>query len=140
MKRFEFVDHTADVIVRAYGASLAEAFEAAADAMFALITGDAPVAGNQPIEVEVKTIDREGLLVGFLSDLIALSESQQLVLCDMVVTFHGDRRLTATGLGECFDRAKHGEGIQVKGVSYHMLEINEGVAGELSSVQVLLDI
>ena len=58
----------------------------------------------------------------------------------MVVTFHGDRRLTATGLGECFDRAKHGEGIQVKGVSYHMLEINEGVPGELSSVQVLLDI
>ena len=46
MKRFEFLDHTADVILQGHGDTLAEAFAAAADGLFAVITDLDRIAKN----------------------------------------------------------------------------------------------
>ncbi|RME19512.1 MAG: hypothetical protein D6800_14195, partial [Candidatus Zixiibacteriota bacterium] len=43
MKQFEYLDHTADIIVKGSGETLAEAFAAVGEGMIALMTHDAPV-------------------------------------------------------------------------------------------------
>ena len=140
MKSFEFLEHTADTIVKAYGGTLQEAFAAAAEGLFAVITDIEKIKPAEPIEISVESIDREGLLVAFLSELIVRHEVDGIVATDFEVTFTGDNSLRAVGHGEPFDENRHEHGMHVKAVSYHMLEINEGDGDTDASVQVLLDV
>ncbi len=139
-RRYEFKEHTADIIAQAHGDTLEDAFASAAHAMFDLLTDGSEISGNDAVEFEVESIDLDGLLVGFLSELIVLHEADALVFHDFKVEFIDDKRLKATALGEPFDLSKHGGGTQVKGISYHLLEIQRGDAGGPVSIQVLFDI
>jgi SHS2 domain-containing protein len=136
--RYEFREHTADIIIRAFGASLEEAFAAAAGALFDVITDRADISPDEAVTVTVESIDREGLLVALLSELIVRFEVDGWVLSDFEVAFTSATSLRVTGRGERFDREKHGHGIQVKGASYHLMEIND--SADDCYVQVLLDI
>lgn len=141
MKRHEMFEHTADLGLTAYGANLPEAFAAAGEALFAVITGDSNIASETETMLEVESIDLEGLLVGFLSELLVKFEVEQLVLTDIEVTLHGSTKLTAKARGEKFDETRHGHGHHVKGVSYHLMEIvDNGDSGDESYVKVLLDV
>ena len=140
MKPYEFIDHTADIIARAYGETLEEAFGAAAKAMFDVITGGVEIQSVGRYEIEVKSIDTEGLLVGFLSDLIVLHETENVVLGEFEVTLDGMERLHAVCHGEKFDPRRHSDGSPVKGISYHMMEIEEGDGDPPCHVQVLFDV
>lgn len=139
-RRFEFVEHTADIIVKASGRTLDEAFGAAAEGMFAVITDGAVIRPVRRVRIEIESIDVEGLLVTFLSELIVRHESERVVMGDIQVRVQSDTRLQADIGVEPFDESRHGEGTQVKGVSYHLMEIH-GPAGDRPAwVQVLLDI
>jgi len=140
VKPYEFIEHTADVIVKAYGETLQQAFGNAALGMFDVITGGATIRGDRRIEFDVSSIDREGLLVKFLSELIVIHEVQRFVLSEIDVQFEHEFRLRAVARGERFDPERHGGGTQVKGVSYHLMEIHQGNNGEPCHVQVLFDI
>ena len=139
-KRYEFIDHTADTAVRAYGDTIEQAFASAAAGMFDIITGGAAIDGTETVSFSVASIDIEGLLVSFLSQLIVIHEIESVVLTGVMVEFTGKNELTATARTEKFDRQKHGDGIQVKGVSYHMLEIFDGRKKQPCHVQVLFDV
>ncbi len=140
MKNYEFIDHTADIIARATGETLEHAFAAAAEALFDVITGSADISGTEEIRFEVESIDIEGLLVGFLSELIVIHEVRGLVLSDFEISIQSDKRLTAVCRGEIFDPARHNEGTQVKGISYHMIEVVREGEHKPAVAQVLFDI
>jgi len=140
MKQFEYLDHTADIIVKGSGDTLAEAFAAAGEGMIALMTHDAPVALTANKAVAVDSIDREGLLVTFLSQLLLVFEVEHFVPGEITVEFTSGTSLLANLAGAPFDRERHGQGILVKGVSYHLLEIHDSIDDKPCWVQVLLDI
>jgi SHS2 domain-containing protein len=140
MKRYEYIEHTADIVARAYGDSLDEAFAAAAEAMFGVITGGARVNPTKPVTLRVESIDLPGLLVGFLSELIVINEVNSLVLTDFTVRLLDDTHLEASAVAEEFDPSRHSDGMSVKGISYHMLEIERGTADKPCMVQVLFDV
>ncbi len=140
MKQYEFVEHTADIVIKAYGKSLEEAFAVAATAMFDILTGEAPREHREKVELEVESLDLEGLLVGFLSRLIVVHEVDNMVFKDFDVTIVNSTRLKATAWGEPFDKSRHGGGINVKAASYHMIEIFDGKGEKPSYVQVLFDV
>lgn len=140
MKRFEFIEHTADICIKAFGETLEEAFAVAAGAMFEIITDNAPIEARQQVRIEAESIDLEGLLVNLLSRLIVVFEVDDLVLKDFSVSFCGENRLEASAWGEKFIASRHGQGHHVKGVSYHMMQIVEGRGEEPSYVQVLFDV
>ena len=140
MKTYEFIDHTADIIARATGDTLEEAFAGAADALFDVITGKAEIGGEEEVQFEVESIDLEGLLVGFLSELIVIHEVRELVLCDFEIVIVGDTKLSAVCGGEKFDPERHSEGTPVKGISYHMIEVKRESEHRSAVVQVLFDI
>ncbi len=140
MNHYELLDHTADVAIKAYGKNLEEAFATAAQAMFELMTDKAPVEKKEKISLEAESIDLQGLLVKFLSDLIVIHETENLVLKEFTVHFTGENKLKAEGWGEKFIKEKHGHGIHVKGVSYYSMEIHDGKEKEESFVKVVFDI
>jgi len=140
MKRYEYIEHTADIVARAYGDSLDEAFAAAAEAMFGVIAGRSIVQATTRVTLQVESIDLPGLLVAFLSELIVINETDSLVLTDFSVRLFDDTHLEASAGAEAFDLGRHGEGMPVKGISYHMLEIETGTPGQPCVVQVLFDV
>ncbi|MBD3258149.1 hypothetical protein GF377_06925 [candidate division GN15 bacterium] len=141
MKRFEYIDHTADIIVKAYGRDLPEAFAAAAEGLFAVMTDEAATNGIDRIEFDVTSQDLDGLLVGLLSELIVRHEVDQIIGSDFTVELSGTDKLRCTARTEPVDPAKHSEGIHVKGISYHMLEIHEPSGdNDPAFVQVLFDV
>ena len=140
MKQYEFIDHTADIIARAHGATLPDAFASAARAMFDVITGGAEIGTDRRFEIKIESIDREGLLVGFLSELIVIHETENVVLSEFEVELFDSTRLRAVSRGESFDPHRHGDGTPVKGISYHMIEITEDSNDRSWTVQVLFDI
>lgn len=140
MKRYEFIEHTADIAIRAYGDSLGEAYACAADAFFEIVTNTTPIEPAERVTVEAEGIDPESLLVNFLSKLILVHEVDGWVLRDFTVELLPNNKLRAVGAGEKFSANRHGGGLQVKGVSYHMMEIQDAGSRGPSFVQVLFDI
>jgi len=127
--RFEELDHTADVGIRAYGASIEELFANAAAGMFSLITDLERVHPKGEVEVRVTGGDLGGLMVNWLQELLFLHETQQLLLCEFDVELRG-LALSARARGEKIDKRHHELRLAVKAVTYHALKVDpaKGVA------------
>jgi SHS2 domain-containing protein len=136
MKAYEFLDHTADVVVKAYGKDIAEAFEHAAMAMFDLMTDSSKIATVGEYKIELSAPDWEQLLVDWLAELLFLHDVHNVVFGRFKVLLK-DNQLSATVYGEEFNPEKHRIGIEIKAVTYHMLEVH---VSDPVFVQVLLDI
>ena len=69
MKRFEFIDHTADVGIIAYGTDMKEAFAGCAYAMFTMIVDMDTVGEVSSRTVSIQAEDQGCLLVMWLNEL-----------------------------------------------------------------------
>ena len=136
MKQYELIEHTADVGVKAYGKTVAEAFEHAAEGMFDIITDESTIDPVGQYDIQLEAPDLEQLLVDWLSKLLFLNDAQDLVFGKFQVTLTGNR-LSASVFGEKYDTKKHGMGVEIKAVTYHMLQVQEK---NPIFVQVLFDI
>ena len=125
MKRFDIIDHTADIGIVAYGAELKETFVNAAYAMFSLIADLDEVKPSVYREIEVEAEDQEGLLVRWLNELLYLFDVERIIFSSFEVTEFGDTHLKARGYGEPLDRSRHSLKAGVKAATYHMLRIEK---------------
>jgi len=121
--RYEELDHTADVGIRAHGASLDELFAAAAAGMFSLVADLRKVRAVGEVEVRVKADDLEALMVRWLSELLFLHETQRLLLKQFDVRIAG-MSLEARARGEAIDKKRHELKLNIKAVTYHRLRID----------------
>lgn len=138
MQSFEFIEHTADIAVRAWGADLKAAFAAVAGALTHVLTDGAEAHGRNAVEFTIESIDREGLLVGMLSEIILRFDADGWVCSGYETHFQSDTKLRVQASCEPYDPERHGNGTDVKGVSYHMLQIVE--EKDQTTVQVLFDV
>ncbi len=138
MKEYEIIEHTADIGVKAYGKSLSEAFANAAKAMFDIITDNSEIESVGEYEIQLKADDLEQLLVDWLGELLFLNAAKNLVFNFFNVILDDKKfRLTAHVFGEKFDISKHKIGVEIKAVTYHILEVRNK---RPYHVQVLFDI
>jgi len=126
-KSFEFLEHTADAYIAAYGAGLAEAFENAALAMFDVITEVKNVNPKVKDSVEVAAEDEYALLYSWLEALLIKFDIKGMLyskfkVLDIRQTSDGFR-LSAEIWGEKFNPEKHAQKVGVKAVTYHLMEI-----------------
>jgi SHS2 domain-containing protein len=121
--RYEELDHTADVGIRAYGASLEELYASAAAGMFSLIADLRKVRAVGEVEVRASADDPEALMVRWLSELLFLHDTQRLLLKDFDVHLNG-LSLRAHARGEAIDKARHELKLNIKAVTYHRLRID----------------
>ena len=138
MKKYDIIDHTADVGIKAYGKTISEAFENAAYSMFDIITDKSEIENTGQYDMELKANSLEQLLVDFLSELLFLNSTKNLVFGFFKVDLNEkQKKLSAKIFGEKFNFSKHKIGEEIKAVTYHMLEIKKN---KKYSVQVLFDI
>jgi len=136
-KDFEFIDHTADVGIIAYGTGISQAFSNAARALFSLITELDSIKEVLYRDIELTAPDKESLLVEWLNELIYLFDTENIIFKRFDVTVLNDGRLRARGYGEKVDSLRHRLKTGVKAATYHMLKVNKGNGYR---VQVIFDI
>jgi SHS2 domain-containing protein len=130
MKGYEFLEHTADAYIAAYGKNLAEAFENAAVAMFDVMTEVEKVSSKVEDLIEVEGEDEYSLLYSWLEALLIKSETSGMLYSKFKILHLGKSgkvfKLEARIWGEKFNPKKHLQKVGVKAVTYHRMEIIEG--------------
>jgi SHS2 domain-containing protein len=119
---WETFPHGADVGVRGYGASMAEAFANAAVALTSVVTDPALVRSRRRIDIACTAPDRDILLVDWLNQLVSRMASDGMLFGRFEVAI--DRgRLAAVAHGEPIDPVRHTPAVEVKGATLTELEV-----------------
>ncbi len=122
---WEHFEHMADIGVRGYGRTPAEAFAQAAVAMTAVITDPTKVKPERKVEIELERDDDgdlELLLVDFLDAVIYEMAVRKMLFGRFDVTID-DHRLKAVLWGEPVDRERHQPAVEVKGATFTELKV-----------------
>lgn len=143
--RFEILDHTADVAVRAYGNTLPELFENAALAMFSVMVdlGTVPLPDQRTISVSAPTL--EDLLVSWLRELIFLFETEHLVFAQFNVeqltqpSDDSEGRLSGMARGAPYGAGVVRTGAAIKAATYHDLKVEQAPDGRWQ-VEITFDV
>ncbi len=127
--RIEEINHTADVGIRVFGSTTEELFEGAALGMFGLITDLSRVEPVGETQVRASAEDLPALLVAWLSELLVLHETQNILLGKFQVRLDG-LALDGKAWGERIDKKRHELKLAIKAVTYHRLTVDpaKGVA------------
>jgi SHS2 domain-containing protein len=120
--------HGADIGVRGEGASLAEAFAFAAEAMTAVITEPHTVAQTTAVSIHCQAPDPELLLVDWLNALILEMATRHMLFSRFDVSIE-EELLNATAWGEPVDITRHRPAVEVKGATYTALEVRQRADG-----------
>ena len=120
---YEEREHTADILMHVHAPDIPMLFAECGHALMEIM-----YPGNARPEIThfftVTGTDLEQLLQAYLSELLCLSEIENVVFSDISVIL-GEGSLDATLSGETFDRDVHGGGNEVKGISFCGLDITK---------------
>lgn len=141
-KKYEYLEHTADIKFLAYGNTLEEVFENAALAMFNVIIDTGKVSGETTRDVCLSSPDLECLLVDWLSELLYLFEVDELVFwkfrVEEIREEEGEYSIKAVASGEQYYPESHPFETEIKAVTYNQLELEKTADGW--KAQVVVDI
>jgi len=135
---WEHFDHQADIGIRGYGRTMAEAFEQVAVAMTAVVTPPERVVPEGTVRIQCEAPDREMLLADWLSNILKEMSVRRMLFSRFRVMIEGNR-LEAMVQGEKLDPARHEPSVEVKGISYHNLHVDEDLQGNWT-VQCVVDV
>ncbi len=125
--KFEFLEHTADVYVRAYGTNMPQAYENAALALFETMTDSGKISQSQQEALEVEAEDQYALLYNWLEALLIKFETEGMLFSKFEITDWKETAETfkfkAKVWGEKFDAQKHPQKVGVKAVTYHLMVV-----------------
>ena len=142
LKGFEFLEHTADVYIAAYGKDLAEAFENAALAMFETMTDTGTVEPRIEETVEAEGYDKQALFYNWLEKILIKFELNNRLYSrfkiQKIKKTENGFKLKAKVYGEPFNPEKHPQKVGVKAVTYHRMKIRENLG--VTTVRFILDI
>lgn len=120
---WEHFDHGADIGVRGYGASEAEAFTQAALALTAVTADPAEIGAGEPVAIRCEAPDDELLLVDWLNALVYEMATRRMLFSRFEVHIDG-HTLTATAWGQ--GHRKESEfGVEVKGATLTAVKVAE---------------
>ena len=136
MKKYELIEHTADIGLRANGETLVEAFANAAIGMFSLMSELDKVGETQSRQIDIEADDIEGLLFEWLNSLLYRFDVEMLLFKRFDIIELEDKKLSAICYGEKYDASRHSLRMGVKSATYHQLEVDR----EKNRVQVIFDV
>lgn len=130
--------HGADIGVRGWGATPAEAFEQAALGLTAVVTDPAAVRPARSVSIECRAPDAELLLYEWLNTLVFHMATQRMLFAEFSVTISGGE-LSAEARGETVDVARHAPAVEVKGATFTELAVRRETDGRWCA-QCVLDV
>ncbi len=127
MKKFEFIEHTADIGIKAYGKSLPELFQNSAEAMFTLLIDYKPKE-NIKKNIVLEAASLEELLVVWLNELLSLFYTDNFLPVRLSVVIEDNavlKSLSAVIAGQNFDPYINKPNTEIKAATYHDLKVKE---------------
>jgi SHS2 domain-containing protein len=131
-KKFEFLEHTADIKVLAYGKTFEESFANAAVAMFQVMTETSEIKPRRKIEVNVTGSDEKNLLYTWLEKLLYLMNTEGFLLhrINSISVNSTKLSLKAIVVGDTIavkgkDRMKYETHGEVKAITYNEMNIKK---------------
>ena len=128
---WEHFAHDADIGVRGFGATTAEAFEQAALALTAVVTA-ARVEPLRSVAIRCEAPDLELLFVDWLNVIIYEMAVRGMLFARFDVRIEGTA-LSATLWGEAVDVARHAPACEPKGATYTALRVARDADGRWSA-------
>lgn len=130
---YRILSHTADIGLELEAETLESLFREAAEGWRALVLEDSPVQGRQRRRLHLESTNLEDLLVQWLDELNYLLATEGWVPA-AVRTIRlnqeaGRWQLNAILTGEPFDPERHYIYFDIKGVTYHQLNIVQKQGG-----------
>ena len=128
---FEILEHTADVGVRARGASLHEVFEQATHGLLD-ITGATGSGRSERVDINVEAPDVAAVLADWLEEVLYQQDARDAVVTGLKVEDVTEK--SASGWIEIGPREEDLEGTAVKAITYHQLAVIEQPDGTFEAV------
>jgi SHS2 domain-containing protein len=136
MKKFEVLEHRADLKIKVFGRTKEELFENAMLGMFETAKYQKKLKPQiSKVKIKIKSVDLPSLLVDFLSEVLYLVETKKLVFEKIEFKKFIENEIEATLTGKPLKRM----GVHIKGVTYHDLDIHREKNGTWQAT-ILFDI
>jgi SHS2 domain-containing protein len=132
---WEHYEHGADIGVRGFGATKAEAFEQAALALTAAVTDPATVGQFERVALQCEAPDDELLLAQWLNVLVYEMSVRRMLFSKFRVRLEAGK-LSAEAWGEPIDQERHHPAVEVKGATYTTLRVARHGEGWLAQTVV----
>jgi len=127
------IEHTADWELQIWAPDLSSLLLTAAQGMYALSHTKLAVGLRETREFEISYIDRESLLVDFLSELVFFGENEGIAFDSYQLDLKGSNLKVQANGAPIQDQAK-----EIKAVTYHGLHIRETERG--LEVNIVFDV
>ena len=124
-KSYKFFDHTADIGIKAQGATLAELFVAMAQGVTELIAEDSALEATQTRVIELSAESTESLLLAWLKELLFWFSSDGFLPARYELDAVTPTTLRGRITGDTFDLARHVQGREVKAITRHQLRVSQ---------------
>jgi SHS2 domain-containing protein len=125
---YRSLEHVTDAFIEAWGPTFEKALAQAGIGLFDTIVDVRRVRSNLRDEIEVSGHDELELVYNWLEELLLSFEIRKRVFGQLeikgVVSTDKQLQLTAEARGEAYDPARHRGKVEVKGVTYHLMDIN----------------
>ena len=138
MKRYEIIDHTADIGIKAYGSSLKDLFVNAAYGMFDIIADLDGIKPSTSIKITLDGQDPEDLLVKWLDELIYNFYTKRIIFSEFNIESISPTSIAAEVLGKHIGDRKSRLKTEIKAATYHDLKIKE--KDNTYEVQIIFDV
>lgn len=140
MRRFAILEHPADIKLRAFGKDKKELFQNAFLGMQVALRPKGKIRqlaekAKVKRKIEIESGDLVSLLVDFLSEVNYLNEVNHEVYDEVKFEKLSDKKLEGEVLGKKVEEF----GLQIKGVTYHGLEVRQKKDGTWEAT-ILFDI
>ena len=125
VKPYEFFDHTADIGLRASGATLAELFTRMAQGLTELIAEDSPLQPASSRSIRLTADSAEALLLAWLQELLFWFSTERFLPVQYELDEVSPTTLSGRVRGDTFDPSRHVQGREVKAITRHLLKVQQ---------------
>jgi SHS2 domain-containing protein len=138
---YRYLDHITDAYIEAYGDSMEEAFSYAAKGTINVMFELENIQGESKFEFKLEGHDYSELLFNWLDRLILLIAIDNKVASNFdlkISKLDSKYQLTGSAMTESIDISKHCYKTEIKGITYHEMEILQ--ESGLNKVRFILDL
>jgi len=135
---YEFFEHTADIGIRARGATLAELLVQLAKGLTELIAEDSRLEPRRNHPISVRADGPDALALAWLQELLFWFSTERFLPVEYALEEVTETSLRGTVRGDTFDPSRHVQGREVKAITRHVLQVER--RGGAWHGQVIVDI
>jgi SHS2 domain-containing protein len=147
---FKYLDHMTDAVIEAYGTNLEAAFENSARGLVNVMFDISKVFSQKEIMIKASGYDLQSLLYDWLEKVMLVILTENVVLSEFKVKISNTKLeesnaensyfLLAYAKGESINLEKHHYKVEIKGVTYHEMQILQPIDKNEVTIRFLLDL